>query len=457
MKHSRSRRWARSRWSLLLLALVVLVVLSVLLSRSNLFADPGPSAQALVEDGWPMLDFTQEIGGLNRPAHITHAGDNSGRLFVIEQEGRIRIIKDGQLQEEPFLDVTDRVTCCGERGLLSVVFDNTSCFGPDYIYINYTRTADDNGEGEGGTDDNGEGNTVVARYTVSSNNPDRVDVDSYKEILEIAQPYINHNGGQMAFGPDGYLYIGMGDGGDAGDPHNYAQDPSSLLGKMLRIDVRNQETFAIPPSNPFVDDPAYRDEIWALGLRNPWRFSFDRDTGDLYIADVGQNAYEEVNFQPASSNGGENYGWSCKEGTHDYPVTRVDNCDSLDLVPPVAEYDHSQGVSVTGGFVYRGTEFARMQGVYFYGDFGSGKIWGLRHNGERWENVELADTNYSISSFGEDEEGNLYLADYSGRIVKLVDAAAPLPAQEGAVPSPAAVAQVSQLTEPDAFLPLICR
>src|SRR5207237_2403723 len=225
---------------------------------------------------------------------------------------------------------------------------------------------------------------------ISRTNADVADPASEQIILTIPQPYPNHNGGQLMFGPDGFLYIGIGDGGSEGDPQNRAQDPTSLLGKLLRIDVEGTTNgYIVPASNPFVGNPSYRPEIWALGLRNPWRFSFDRLTGDLYIGDVGETLWEEIDFQPASSCGGENYGWRIKEGNHDFNVPSAGGYDTNSLTPPIAEYGHSLGISVIGGFVYRGPGNSRMQGMYFYADFGSGRIWGLKHDGTNWQNRQV--------------------------------------------------------------------
>ncbi|MFN8597657.1 MAG: PQQ-dependent sugar dehydrogenase [Anaerolineae bacterium] len=338
--------------------------------------------------------------GLTRPDYLTHAGD--ARLFVIEQPGRIRIIENGQLLDRPFIDLTDRVLSAGnEQGLLSVAFQ------PDYasngqFFVNYTRKPD--------------GATVVSRFTVAANDPDRVDAASEQIILMISQPEPNHNGGLIKFGPDGYLYIGMGDGGGAGDQHGAignGQDPKALLGKLLRIDVTNQATYAIPSSNPF------GNEIWALGLRNPWRFSFDRATGDLYIADVGQNTYEEVNFQPASSAGGENYGWRIMEGLHCFNPR--EGCDQTGLVLPVAEYSHAVGgCSITGGYVYRGAQYPALQGQYFFGDYCSGTIWSLqRDDAGQWQMQVALNADVRISSFGEDVNGELYVIDHSGAVYQI--------------------------------------
>lgn len=362
---------------------------------------------------WPEVYLTSPVRGLDKPVHITHAGDGSGRLFVVERDGRIQIVENGVVSSTPFLDITSRVGSQGyEQGLLSVAFP------PDYatsgyFYVNYTDTS---------------GDTVVARYQVDPNDANLADPNSEEVLLTVDQPYANHNGGQLGFGPnDGYLYIGMGDGGAGGDPQNRAQNPNSLLGKMLRIDVESgANPYAIPASNPYTQTNGYRGEIWALGLRNPWRFSFDGQTGDLYIGDVGQNTYEEVDYQPASSAGGEDYGWRCKEGFHDFNMTG--DCSTLVLEPPVVEYDHSQGdCSITGGMVYRGLLDHRMQGIYFYGDYCSGRIWGLARDSAGWQNTLLYDAPFDISSFGEDEAGNLYVTDYTDGVIYAITETPPCP------------------------------
>jgi glucose/arabinose dehydrogenase len=352
--------------------------------------------------GWPTISLTKVVGGLEQPTHITHAGDLSGRLFVVEQKGRVRIVSNGVLLSQPFLDITNRVSCCGEQGLLSVAFPPNYA-SKKYFYVNYTNKA---------------GDTVVARYRLTSN-PNIANPNSEQIVLSVKQPFPNHNGGQLAFGRDGYLYIGMGDGGSGGDPQNNAQNPASLLGKILRIDVESGVTpYAIPPTNPFIQQAGYLKEIWALGLRNPWRFSFDRLTGDLYIADVGQEVYEEVDFQPASSTGGENYGWRLMEGAHCYNSA---TCNQSGLVLPVTEYNHSQGCSITGGMVYRGWSYQSLRGIYFYADYCSGRIWGLRRRGQVWRNALLLNTSsFGISSFGEDQAGNLYIANLSTGDIYLI-------------------------------------
>jgi glucose/arabinose dehydrogenase len=331
--------------------------------------------------------------GLARPVTITHAGDGSGRLFIVQQGGKILIHDGTQVRPTPFLDLASLVSCCGEQGLLGLAF-HPQYAGNGLFYVNYTNIA---------------GNTVIARYHISAD-PNVADPGSAAVLLTIAQPFSNHNGGQLQFGPDGYLYIGMGDGGSAGDPGNRAQNLGELLGKILRIDVNGDPPYAIPPSNPFIGTTGARGEIWALGVRNPWRFSFDRLTGDLFIADVGQSNWEEVNLQAASSPGGENYGWRRMEGTHCFnPST---NCNDGSLTLPVLEYDHSLGCSVTGGYRYRGSRFQSLYGTYVYGDYCSGRIWGAVGGAGGMTSALLLDTALLISTFGEDEDGELYVAHH---------------------------------------------
>lgn len=341
-----------------------------------------------------------------QPVQVTHAGDGSGRLFVVQQDGKVMIIKNGQLLATPFLDVSNLVILGGERGLLGLAFHPDFPTTP-YFYLNYTRTSD--------------GATVIARYSLSLD-PDQADASSAYILLTIAQPYSNHNGGQLLFSPvDGYLYIGMGDGGSGGDPQNRAQNLDTLLGKMLRLDVDSASPYAIPADNPYVNLPGL-DEIWASGLRNPWRFSFDRLTGDLYIADVGQGAWEEVDFQAASTPGGLNFGWRCREGRHDYNFEP--SCQPLTLIEPVAEYDHSLGCSITGGFVYRGHQYPNLTGRYFFGDYCSGRIWSIYQTSTdpiAFSTPEmLLISSRNISSFGEDEAGELYVVDLKGSVHQLV-------------------------------------
>lgn len=351
-------------------------------------------------------------GGLNDPLLALSPPNDFDRMFILEQNtGQIRIFKAGMgLLGTPFLDINAISSSGGERGLLGMAF-HPDYANNGYFFINFT--------------DNG-GNTVVARYTVSAN-PDIADAGSGQSILTAGQPFSNHNGGHLAFGPDGYLYIGLGDGGSAGDPGNRSQDGSTFLGKMLRIDVDSASPYAIPNDNPFVGNPAFLDEIWAYGLRNPWRYAFDRETGDLWIADVGQGDLEEVDFQPANSTGGENYGWRLMEGTDCFNPSQ--NCNNGSLELPLHEYRHTffpLRCSITGGFVYRGDDIPGLQGTYFYADYCSNEVWTIRNlNGTVVDFKEitgdLGSTINGPTSFGEDAAGELYIvAGSAGQVWKIV-------------------------------------
>ncbi len=348
----------------------------------------------------PAINLTRVAAGLDRPTDVQHAGDISGRLFIVEQSGVIRIVKDGALSPEVFLDIRRRTVAGGERGLLGLAFP-PGFAAKQYFYVNYTDSA---------------GDTVIARYRVTAN-PDVADPASETVVLRIDQPFSNHNGGQLRFGPDGCLYIGAGDGGGARDPFNNGQSPGTLLGKLLRIDTESDlGRYRVPPDNPFVANPAFRPEIWALGLRNPWRYSFDRATGDLWIADVGQSRAEEIDFQSAFSRGGENYGWRLMEGFQCLET----GCNTAGLTLPVHEYGRGDGCSVTGGHVYRGRRSPGLRGTYIYGDFCSGNIWGITREADRWVNRLLLASGRTISTFGEDEAGEIYLADHStGEIFRI--------------------------------------
>lgn len=359
------------------------------------------TSTANAQSSWK-LQLIPIVEGLDRPVHVTHAADGSGRLFVVEKAGRIRIVHDGVIQPEPFLDITDRVGSSGsEQGLLSVAF-HPRYADTGFFYVDYTDL---------------EGNTVIARFHVASD-ATRADPATATTLLTIEQPAANHNGGQVAFGPDGFLYIGMGDGGGAGDVRGNAQNRAVLLGKMLRIDVDNGDPYSIPTDNPFVATQDARPEIWATGLRNPWRFSFDRTTGDMFIGDVGQNRLEEINFQPAKQAGGKNYGWNTTEGGECYQPSS--GCEREGLVEPIIDYEHGLGCSVTGGMRYRGQATPAFEDAYFFGDYCSGRIWSLSSKGEQWTMNELLDTDMSLSSFGEDEQGELYVLDMSdGKLFRL--------------------------------------
>ncbi|MDT3682472.1 MAG: PQQ-dependent sugar dehydrogenase [Truepera sp.] len=365
------------------LALTLLTLLALLLMGLT----QGALAQRLV----PVAD------GLKQPVSITNAGDS--RLFVVQQGGMVRIVKDGALLKDPFLDISDRTKSGGERGLLGLAFP------PDYatsghFYVYYTGTR---------------GESTLSRFTVTPGNPDRADPTSEEILLTQEQPYSNHNGGQLAFGPDGYLYLGLGDGGSGGDPQGNGQNLGVLLGKLLRLDVSGDKGYKVPPSNPFVATAGARSEIWAYGLRNPWRFSFDRETGDLYIADVGQNAYEEVDFQPADSKGGENYGWNIMEASHCFGAS---TCDQTGLTLPILEYPHGPqwGTSISGGYLYRGEAVPALVGRYVFADFTSGRVWSAGPE-DGWELKPLFETGFNVSTFGEDAAGELYVADYTSGLI----------------------------------------
>lgn len=340
-------------------------------------------------------DYAWQLIASNLVRPVDLQADGSGRLFVVEKIGHIHILENGLLIDSPFLNIEERVNdSSNEMGLLGLAF-HPNYAQNGYFFVNYTGSG---------------GDTFISRFRVSGN-PYLADPGSEANLLRINQPFPNHNGGTLQFGPDGYLYAGLGDGGAAGDPFGNAQNLDTLLGKILRLDVDSAEPYAVPPDNPF------GDEIWAYGLRNPWRISFDSVIGDLYIGDVGQNAWEEINYLPANSPSGVNFGWDYREGAHEYDGNPP---AGLALVDPIAEYSHSEGgCSVTGGYVYRGA-MPEWNGIYLYGDYCTGFIWGLmRVNGE-WQAQLLFDTDVRITSFGQDEAGEVYLLDDGGGTYKLV-------------------------------------
>lgn len=362
--------------------------------------------------------------GFSEPVYITHAGDGSGRLFVVEKAGLIKIIQNGQTLSQPFLDIRDRVGNDGEAGLLSVAFPpDFAQNGYFFVYYNHkNKNLVPPDPRDAGNNDGYD--TVVARFRVSGD-PNRADANSEERILLRNQPYANHNGGLILFGPDGRLYIGLGDGGSAHDPLNAGQDLNTWLGKILRIEVSGAGTYTVPADNPFVGRSDAKPEIWDWGLRNPWRFSFDRLTGDLFIGDVGQNQREEISLHPAGQPGGLNFGWDCREGDIAHSTTAPCNGP---FVEPIVAYPRSDGQSVTGGYVYRGGDFPRLHGRYFFADFVQGRIWSIQRTGGGWSAKTLGlDTEELIASFGEDERGELYVVAFGGAIYRLVDAAAPGP------------------------------
>ena len=373
----------------------------------RVFGSPSVKQMEIAKE--PLLQLNRITAGLELPVQVTHAGDSSGRLFVVEQKGRIHIIRNGVVNDTPFLDISERISYSLEQGLLGIVFPSAYA-AKQHFYVNYT---DPNGT------------SIISRYKTTAD-PDRADADSEEILLTIVQPDNSHNVGKMAFGPqDGYLYIGSGDGGDHANRGN-GQDPNTLLGKILRIDVESGvKPYSIPASNPFTQIEGYRGEIWALGLRNPWGFAFDEQTGDLYIPDAGLFNREEVNYQPASSAGGENYGWPIMEGNICYSG-KPWPCSGYGLTYgwPVVVYDHTQGCAVVGGTVYRGTSYPDMQGLFIYADFCSGQIWGLKRpdqdlqNG--WQDTLLLNASIPLSSIGEDEKGNVYVTGYQDGVVYML-------------------------------------
>jgi len=366
----------------------------------------------------PAISLEEVASGFEEPVHIAQAGDDSGQLYVVEQQGRIRIVDHGRVLAKAFLNISGRVESGGEKGLLGMAF-HPGYAGNGYFYVNYTAV------------DQGVLYTLVSRF--SRKGGEHADAASEKVLLKIRQPFGNHNGGQIAFGPDGFLYIGMGDGGSANDPMGNGQSLVTLLGAMLRIDVDQEQAgkpYAIPPDNPFIDHARARPEIWAYGLRNPWRFSFDALNGDLWLADVGQNEVEEINLIEK----GGNYGWNIMEGDICTPDVSS-SCDKAGLKMPIHTYRHPEGFAVTGGFVYRGSAIAGLSGAYLFADYVSGRIWGLKHDGMQViAHKLLIEPNggsmflrrilggeLSISSFGQGEDLELYIADHrTGNILKII-------------------------------------
>ena len=384
------------------IALLILVIASM-----SVTAQEGEANIVISRDSapdWGAVALTEIASGFTRPVFVTHADDGSNRFFVVEQGGKIWIVEDGAASREPFLDISHLITPIGltaeftEQGLLGLAF-HPHFRSNGLFFVDYTDH---------------EGATIVERYHVSASNPNSAELNSASIVFQLPQPFVAHNGGQIAFGPDGYLYIALGDGGDANDPLGAGQNRKILLGSILRIDIDNAQPYAIPPDNPFVGDDGALDEIWSYGLRNPWRFSFDRLTGDMYIGDVGQHAWEEFNFQPASSTSGENYGWSAFEGSREFAGGVAPN-----HVPPFFEYDHSQGCSAIGGYVYRGEAIPHLQGVYLSADWCNGRIFvSWRDKDLNWHSELFNRTELKISSLGEDELGELYIVDYDGKLYR---------------------------------------
>ena len=366
----------------------------------------------------PPISFQQIPVTLNAPIDLVNAGDGSGRIFIAEKAGTVRIYKNGALLPNPFLNISSIVTndAAGERGFLSIAF-HPDYLNNRYFYVYYNNLA---------------GNVTIARYRTSATNPDSADASSGVVLMTIYKPFTNHNGGKLNFGPEGYLYFGTGDGGSGGDPGNRSQNGDSLQGKLIRLDVSNFNAapyYFIPATNPYVTDPAVRDEIYGLGLRNPWRWSFDRLTHDMWIADVGQDAWEEVNFRPADSTAKNNFGWRCYEATHAYNTTGC--LPPANYRFPIFEYPHNNttgGFSITGGYVYRGSEFPFLQGYYLCSDYISGNGFLIKSNGAGGWNVSAPQSGWAshICGFGEAEDGTLYAVSQDGPFYK-VNATDPVP------------------------------
>jgi glucose/arabinose dehydrogenase len=396
------------KYRIVITGLIVFVVVLIGILTVLLWYKPSAPATPVVDSKVSLVQPSLVTEGLSSPTSIAATPDSADkRLFVVEQAGTIRVIDESkQLNAEPFLDLSAKVLSGGEMGLLGLVFH--PLFAQNgYFYVNYIDK---------------DQQTVIARYTVSGGSG-TANIASETILFTLKQPYKNHNGGALAFGPDGYLYIALGDGGSAGDPDNRAQNKDTYFGKIVRVDVTKGDPYVVPPNNPFINDSGSKPEIWAYGLRNPWRISFDKETGDLYIADVGQGQLEEINLQKASSSGGENYGWRCYEGNQPY-VT--DGCkDKSAYTFPILEYNHEEErCSVTGGYVYRGSQYPGLTGKYFYGDYCNGQLFYAENKNDRWSNVLAAQTSYSISTFGQGSDGELYFADFdTGSIYHIQDAA----------------------------------
>jgi glucose/arabinose dehydrogenase len=346
----------------------------------------------------PTLALTPVVSGLSSPVDLQFPNDGTGRMFVVQQPGSIRIVTNGSLVATPFLDITSKVSSGGEMGLLGLAFHPQ--FPQNHLfYVHYDRTV------------SAQIQSVIAEYHVSAGDANIADPASERILLTVDQPFSNHKGGQMVFGPDGFLYIGFGDGGSGGDPMGNGQNLQTLLGKMLRIDVNRQsggKQYAIPPTNPFAGGGGL-PEIFAYGLRNPWRFSFERGGDRFFVGDVGQDKYEEIDIVES----GKNYGWSVMEGMHCFNPSS--GCDMTGLTMPIAEYSHSEGEAVMGGFIYKGTAIPSLTGAYVFGDYISGTMWELvEAPAGTWTRTKLLSTGLNMSSFGQDAGGELYVVDYSG-------------------------------------------
>lgn len=386
---------------------IALTIVSLLILALPVAAQDNVTEAPLPEQ----IQLTEVMSGFQNPLFLTGAGDDSDRLFVVEQSGKIWIIQNGEKLDQPFIDLSnlvsqDVLSGYSERGLLGLAFH------PEFevngtFFVNYTAASD--------------GSTYLVRYLVSEDDPNVADPTSARILFTQSQPFPNHNGGHLEFDADGLLYMSLGDGGAANDPLGAGQDLTNILGTIIRVDVDSEESpYGIPADNPFVDRTEVVPEIWAWGLRNVWRFSFDRLTDDMYLGDVGQGLWEEINFESADFEGGANYGWNAFEASNPFASAQP----PVDMVYPVAEYNHANGnCSVTGGYVYRGESVPALQGIYLYGDFCSGQVWYLfMDENDGWVSEIFLSTGLQISSFGEDDNGELYLVDYSGNIYRFESA-----------------------------------
>lgn len=404
-------------------ALLLALLLAAPARAQAPLADAGPDGGPDSSAAFPAIQLTKIAEGLTQPLQVMHAGDGSGRLFMVERYGYVRVWQDGALLDEPFLNLFSVTqSSCPECGLLSIAFP------PDFetsrvFYVSFNTK--ENVAGPENPDDPNPvelvNDSVIARFRVSAGNPNLADPASRQDILRLNQPYANHNGGQITFGPDGKLYVAFGDGGSGGDPLDSGQSKNTLLGKILRLNVGSTGPYTIPADNPFVGEKDAKPEIWVLGLRNPWRWSFDRKTGDLWIGDVGQNQWEEVDFVPAAQAGGQNFGWRAFEGTHCFEPSLCSTTQGITM--PVFEYSHGSGTpvgaSISGGVVYRGP-YAPLDGLYIFGDY-VGWIGALRRTSGGMEFGVLLDPPMTTVTFNEDEVGNLYTTDYGRGIVYRID------------------------------------
>jgi glucose/arabinose dehydrogenase len=391
------------RIRMVIAALIVVIAAAVLLSGVVM-----ARVRARQHTDWlegKNLTLAPAVKGLKEPTFVAGPPDGSKRLFVLERDGRIKVADaDGNLKLTPFLDVSDNTSTGTEEGMLGLAF-HPQFAQNGYVYVDYTSS---------------DANVQVVRYTVSPGKPDQVDPSTAQTVMTIPKRSKYHNGGTLAFGPDGYLYISVGDD----EQSEQAQSLSTLYGKILRIDVNTDQPYAIPQSNPFVNTEGAKGEIWSFGFRNPWRFSFDRATGDMWIGDVGDARWEEVDLQPAASQGAENYGWPMNEGNE---CVDPAHCHDPGLVPPITTYGHNMNCAIMGGYVYRGPTAAGLVGDYLFGDLCTGGVFSVRHNPDQtWSRVELGFNPIKISSFGEDPNGDVYVVDLQGGVIyKLMDGSLP--------------------------------